>query len=268
MSANTSPDNITYPVSTDNITPLETVFATMASSIQTALSKRAQHSYTWTNAAARTAQTGMVAGDKGYQQDTTVEYKYNGTAWFAVPHLYTWANAAARTAQTGMANGDTGYQQDTLTTYTYDGSNWQILSVATGFNGFSKTGTQTIANGGTAPNLTTMNAGEFTTNPGFTIASGVFTCTVPGMYWVSLVGTGTTVSATQYGFVQITHNTTTYTVQTAAGNNASAQLGGSIAKLLKLAVNDTISFQIRQVSGGTNSFTYFADAYYAGPVIA
>jgi hypothetical protein len=40
MSANTTPDNITYPVSTDQVAPLETVFATMAASIQAALSAR------------------------------------------------------------------------------------------------------------------------------------------------------------------------------------------------------------------------------------
>jgi len=37
MPANTSPDNITYPVSTDQVSPLESVFATLAASVQTAL---------------------------------------------------------------------------------------------------------------------------------------------------------------------------------------------------------------------------------------
>jgi hypothetical protein len=37
MSANTSPDNIVYPVSTDAVAPLETVFANLANSVQDAL---------------------------------------------------------------------------------------------------------------------------------------------------------------------------------------------------------------------------------------
>lgn len=41
MPANTSPDNIIYPVSTDPISPLETVFANMAQSTQDALTARA-----------------------------------------------------------------------------------------------------------------------------------------------------------------------------------------------------------------------------------
>ena len=39
------------------------------------------YNYRWANAAARAAQTGMAAGDKGFQTDTAVEYKYVGTTW-------------------------------------------------------------------------------------------------------------------------------------------------------------------------------------------
>jgi hypothetical protein len=81
MSANTSPDNIVYPVSTDNIAPLETVFSVMAGSVQDALDVRQAHSYKWANATARGAQTGMAAGDSGYQSDTDTYWNYNGTAW-------------------------------------------------------------------------------------------------------------------------------------------------------------------------------------------
>ena len=37
--------------------------------------------YKWADNAARTAQTGMVAGDEGYQTDTDTAYRYDGTAW-------------------------------------------------------------------------------------------------------------------------------------------------------------------------------------------
>ncbi len=43
------------------------------------------YNYRWANAAARTAQAGMAAGDKGYQTDTLVEYLYSGSAWVANP---------------------------------------------------------------------------------------------------------------------------------------------------------------------------------------
>lgn len=39
--------------------------------------------YYWANAAARTAQTGMIDGQYGYQADTKVLYRYNGAAWKA-----------------------------------------------------------------------------------------------------------------------------------------------------------------------------------------
>lgn len=94
MPAYTSPDNIQYPVSTDPVAPLETVFANQAQSTQNAITSlrtdwnnfgadHAIHGYRWTNAAARAAQTGMVAGDTGYQIDTTASYQYTGSAWTA-----------------------------------------------------------------------------------------------------------------------------------------------------------------------------------------
>ena len=37
--------------------------------------------YKWADNAARTAQTGMTAGDLGYQTDTGTLYTYDGTSW-------------------------------------------------------------------------------------------------------------------------------------------------------------------------------------------
>lgn len=81
MSANTSPDSIVYPVSTDQVAPLETVFANMATSIQTALNGRAVKNYRWANSTARGSQTGMQAGDLGYQVDSGDTYRYSGSDW-------------------------------------------------------------------------------------------------------------------------------------------------------------------------------------------
>ena len=40
--------------------------------------------YKWADNAARTAQTGMGAGDEGYQTDTDTYYTYDGSAWIVV----------------------------------------------------------------------------------------------------------------------------------------------------------------------------------------
>ena len=82
MSALTSPDNIVY-WTTAPIDPASLVAesAAQATSIQNALLTRQGQYYRWANSAARTAQTGMVYGSKGFQVDTGIEYFYDGTNW-------------------------------------------------------------------------------------------------------------------------------------------------------------------------------------------
>jgi hypothetical protein len=113
-----------------------------------------------------------------------------------------------------------------------------------------------------------MNAGEFTTTPGFTVAAGVFTATIAGMFLASINALGATSAAGQYGSVTITHNATAYVCQVHSGSNASDQFGGSFTKLLKIAVGDTISFQIRQVSGAVQTVSYTVDCNYVATPIA
>lgn len=44
--------------------------------------------FRWANATERTSQAGMQKGDRGYQEDTGVDYWYSGTAWLAnIPGL-------------------------------------------------------------------------------------------------------------------------------------------------------------------------------------
>lgn len=96
MPANTSPDNIVYPLSTDAIAPLNTVFEDLADSVQAALTAertstdtrldaieatQQMYQYRWANAAARTAESGMRVGDIGFQVDTEVYYRYTGSSW-------------------------------------------------------------------------------------------------------------------------------------------------------------------------------------------
>jgi hypothetical protein len=92
MPAYTSPDNIQYPVSTDQVAPLETVFANMAQSTQNAFdgfridwndfeANRAIQTFRWADSTERASQAGMVAGDRGYQIDTATFYTYIGGTW-------------------------------------------------------------------------------------------------------------------------------------------------------------------------------------------
>lgn len=57
---------------------------------------RQQQSYIWADAAARGAQTGMAAGDKGYQVDTAFDYYFDGALWNVVSGFSTftpsWVN--------------------------------------------------------------------------------------------------------------------------------------------------------------------------------
>lgn len=81
MATYTSPDGIYKPDSTDQVTPLETPFANMATTIQAAFDKREIYSYRWADASERNATTGMRAGDTGYQADEDTVYRRVGSAW-------------------------------------------------------------------------------------------------------------------------------------------------------------------------------------------
>jgi len=84
----TLPDSIYYA---DGTTPasLADITAAMATSVQNSLNLREAHNFSWADSTAKTAQTGMVTGDIGYQIDTSVFYIYNGTTWKI------WAKAPA-----------------------------------------------------------------------------------------------------------------------------------------------------------------------------
>lgn len=76
----TSPDSIFYPDGSYT-SGFKAAMAAAATSIQAALGMRALRTYRWANAAARTAQAGMQANDRGFQVDTGVDYRYNGSSW-------------------------------------------------------------------------------------------------------------------------------------------------------------------------------------------
>lgn len=76
----TSPDNIYYA---DGTTPasIATITASMATSVQNALNVRETKSYSWADATAKAAQTGMANGEIGFQIDNATYYIYNGSGW-------------------------------------------------------------------------------------------------------------------------------------------------------------------------------------------
>lgn len=63
---------------------LDTIDTDLGNNFTAFAATRQIQTYRWANAAARTAQTGMSAGDMGVQLDTMVSYRYS-TAWRYVP---------------------------------------------------------------------------------------------------------------------------------------------------------------------------------------
>jgi hypothetical protein len=76
----TSPDSIYYA---DGTTPasLADITAAMATSVQNAFNVREMQSFSWANSTAKSAQTGMIIGDIGYQIDNLVYYRWDGSFW-------------------------------------------------------------------------------------------------------------------------------------------------------------------------------------------
>lgn len=108
--ATTSTWSITYPTSANQITPLETHFANLASSTDTALTAVRNQSgrYTGTNAQrlALTAALGRTEGTEFYTTDTDKNWLYDGTQWVSSdPGLYVIVPAAAPSGFTIGSDG-------------------------------------------------------------------------------------------------------------------------------------------------------------------
>jgi hypothetical protein len=90
----------------------EAISAAQAASVQGALDSlvndtRQIQTFVWANSAARTAQTGMIAGDFGFQTDTSTTYRYSGSSWVA---FYPGSNVAmipSSVAGTGVSFSST-----------------------------------------------------------------------------------------------------------------------------------------------------------------
>ena len=128
--------------------------------------------YKWADNAARTAQTGMVAGDLGYQTDTDTYYTYDGTSWVTGTasnlQLDTTNSVAIMVTQYGMGKitgNDTQGIEETVTfpvafsTIPFTQTS-MIGSTTTGafhnpVTGLGTDGYRTFSNGG-LPTTTTM----------------------------------------------------------------------------------------------------------------
>lgn len=116
-----------------NSDPVDLPAATAALATSIA-NTRAVYSYRWADATARGAQTGMFAGDRGWQTDTAEEYTYIASAWKltggTLPTL-----AARRTAAQSIPN-------NSFTTVLFNAGSSVYTSGAITFN--PDTGTLTM----------------------------------------------------------------------------------------------------------------------------
>lgn len=106
---------------------------TIVAAIQALFNARADQTYRWADATARAAQTGMVVGNTGYQSDTGITYRYNGSAWDLWESGWiTWA-----TAPTNLTVG-TGGSAGTVQRYKYiNGRIWFECAYTLGTSGQS-----------------------------------------------------------------------------------------------------------------------------------
>lgn len=148
----TSPDNIFYEDGATGYSDA-TNASMQATSIQSALNFRQQYNFVWANAAARTAQTGMVQSSTGYQLDTKTPYIYDNSAWRLQIQYAEYVQASQTLANNSQVGPTTltinsGTSTDTTFTSAASGSvtfvnpgiyaiSWNVnASAATGTNGY------------------------------------------------------------------------------------------------------------------------------------
>lgn len=140
----TSPDGIYYA---DGSTPMsaEAISAAEATSVQAALTAkigntRQIQTFVWANTAARTAQSGMVAGDFGFQTNTSTTYRYVNSAWAifypgamvdAIPTSVSGAGVTLN-ATTGLVTFATSTTVNVNGCFTSAFRNYRIVFDATG----------------------------------------------------------------------------------------------------------------------------------------
>ena len=131
MPANTSPDNIQFPVAGDQVAPLNTVFQNLAQTAQTALTRRVVANVADFTALAALSTTGKLAGDLAFVVEGAVYMSWSGTVWRQVTTA-TFASTDAR--DTAYAKAGAVYRVANVealitsdgSTFTWSGSAWQL----------------------------------------------------------------------------------------------------------------------------------------------
>lgn len=129
MSTLTVPDNIEYHDDSNTYDP-SAAYAAIATSTQEAFLFRQGYTFRWDNSGDRDAERDMVPGSEGYQIDTQVTYKYNGTTWVAWHTIQAIAFTPTLTGITlGTGGQSTAYYTLSSGRYTVTG----VVILGTGF---------------------------------------------------------------------------------------------------------------------------------------
>jgi hypothetical protein len=87
------------------------ISAAEGSSVANLMKNRERFDYTWADSSERTAQTGMLQGSRGYQEDSKTEYVYDNSAWrLATPYIE--LTASSQSVGAGVYVAQTGWTVD------------------------------------------------------------------------------------------------------------------------------------------------------------
>ena len=109
-----------------------TAFAAVGTAFSGFTGTRQIQTFVWADNAARTAQTGMGAGDEGYQTDTDTAYRYDGAAWneqssSGLALVTPTDPSAGVTVSAGGGVSFSGVSAVSLTCFTAKYDNYQIV---------------------------------------------------------------------------------------------------------------------------------------------
>ena len=155
-------------------------FAAIGNAVVAVENVRQIQTYKWADNAARTAQTGMVAGDEGYQTDTDTYYTYDGAAWNdSVPEshlqLDTTNSVAKMVTQYGVGKITGTGANNMIETVTFPVAFASVPVVIVNTLGFRATGAYnptslstayTLLTTAQSPTLTTISAAIYQTTGG------------------------------------------------------------------------------------------------------
>lgn len=178
MSTTDSTTGFVTHTSADVISPIHTYVNDVVNPINDYALIRRQKTYSWANAAARTAQTGMAANDNGYQVDTDTKYRYSGSAWVVWEKpVATWSPTYSNIT-VGNGTAVAKYSQSGGWTFL----DWELTLGST----------SSIA-GGTVISLPTTLSSDYPVGSGLSQNAGIYdlSATTPYPMMVNVVSTTT-----------------------------------------------------------------------------